>query len=61
MCTGCFKHLAGVQHVSVLFSPLLQAYWRKGFGYRLNYEQSCPLLAHIVQHMEAAVTNRSSE
>ena len=33
----------------------LQQWWKKGYGYPINYEQSCPILKDAVQHMDKAV------
>ncbi len=36
-----------------------QTFWRKGYGYALNYEQSCPLLADIFHRMDQITLGKS--
>ncbi|CAH8581819.1 unnamed protein product [Schistosoma mattheei] len=35
----------------------LKHYWRKSYGYELNYEQSCPLLGEIIQQIYNVAIN----
>jgi len=35
---------------------LLQQYYKLGYGYPINYEMSCPLIADMFHHMDDAVS-----
>lgn len=51
-----FTDLLSTSNLDLLeYAVDLKNYWKLGFGYPINYKQSCPLLADIFTNMDAAV------
>lgn len=39
----------------------IKNYWKKGYGYPINYEPSCTLLRHMLQHLEDYISCRTKK
>lgn len=33
------------------FAEDLEYYWINGYGYKINYEQACPIIGDMLQHL----------
>ncbi|KAF6025945.1 MINPP1 [Bugula neritina] len=54
-------HLLTTEDSQVLeYAQDLKAYWKKGYGYTINYEQSCPLLTDIFTNFQEIISNSSA-